>query len=681
MNVRRPQAQTRELGVLLVEDSPNDAELISAQLRDGGLRCHLTRVTSAERFDQALGAGRYDVILADYRVPGFEGPALLEAARRRAPATPFVFISLAIGDERAIELLKRGATDWVLKDRLDRLVPAVERAVREADEREALRRAEEGRALWTQRLEVLAHASQVLASSLDYESTLQNVLALVLPALGDFGFFDVRAPDGSVRRLTGPQGDAKVRALLQLSHWERSDPALELSSLVSGLPALHPVIDEAWRLTAALSPEHLALMRELQLSSMLCVPLLYRGSSLGGLTLFHAGGGRRHGQQDLTLALELAARAAAAVENARLFAAQVRARHAVEGMAEQLRRREERSRVLVESLVEGVVVLDERGGVVQANRAAEQLLGRAPVVGTRPVPDWDLRREDGSPFSLDARSAAGEAVWALRPDGERIWLHLSVESLPPAPGSAAGVVMSFFDLTARKQAQVEAERRVEFEQQLVGIVSHDLRGPINAIQLSAQVLLKEELPPLAHRTAARVLSSAQRASRLIHDLLDFTQARLGSGIPIRRQQVDLHQVARGVVEEVETAHPTRTLRFYASGVAEGAWDPDRIAQVVGNLLVNAVVYSPEGTEVTVRSEGRAGEVRLHVHNEGEPIPESVRARLFEPFKSRGARRTGQDASVGLGLFIVDQLVRAHGGRVQVRSQPREGTTFTVVLPK
>jgi len=238
---------------------------------------------------------------------------------------------------------------------------------------------------------------------------------------------------------------------------------------------------------------------------------------------------------------------------------------------------------------------------------------------------------------------------------------------------------------ARRRAEAleqQARRRAEFEQQLIGIVSHDLRNPVSAILMSAQMLLKQEgLGERAFKGASRILSSAERANRLIGDLLDFTQARLGGGIRIKRQQISMHELMRQVLEESQAAWPERDLQVIQSGDGDGEWDPDRLAQVVSNLVSNALRYSPPGTPVKVSTRAEPQRVLIEVHNLGCPIPQGLLPHIFEAMK-RGAQE-GQSSgrSVGLGLYIVEQIVRAHGGTVSVRSTEPEGTTFTVQLPR
>lgn len=179
----------------------------------------------------------------------------------------------------------------------------------------------------------------------------------------------------------------------------------------------------------------------------------------------------------------------------------------------------------------------------------------------------------------------------------------------------------------------------------------------------------------------RITTSAERMGRMISDLLDFTRGRLGRGIPIHPRPANLRHICRHVVEELEAGHPERQLRLSAEGRFQGAWDPDRLAQVFGNLGKNALEYSPEGTPVdfVLRDEGDA--VSVEVHNEGPPIAAEALSSVFEPFQRAVDAEHHASSGLGLGLFIVQQIVTAHGGTVEVRSTKVEGTSFTVRLPR
>jgi sigma-B regulation protein RsbU (phosphoserine phosphatase) len=215
-------------------------------------------------------------------------------------------------------------------------------------------------------------------------------------------------------------------------------------------------------------------------------------------------------------------------------------------------------------------------------------------------------------------------------------------------------------------------------ERLLGIVAHDLRTPLAAIRMSASLLVRGGgLTPEQARTVARMNASAARMARIVRDVLDFTRVRQEGRLPMSLRAVDLGRLARRAVAEISAAHPERDVHLDAPASAPVLGDADRLLQVIGNLLANAVQHGPPDAPVRVSVRADAAQVALEVHNEGPPVPPDVRSELFEPFR-RGPGG-GEDGSLGLGLFIVREIVRAHGGAVEVRSASREGTTFTVRL--
>ena len=218
-----------------------------------------------------------------------------------------------------------------------------------------------------------------------------------------------------------------------------------------------------------------------------------------------------------------------------------------------------------------------------------------------------------------------------------------------------------------------------YRDQFIGILSHDLRTPLAAVTMGASVLaLPEDDPQRRQRVVTGVLSSAQRMGRMITDLLDLTQVRLGGTIPLKRRQVDLKQVCEEVVLETRAAQPGVVLQLQSIGNLRGDWDPDRLGQVISNLVGNAIQHG-DGTPISLTAEGKAQAVTLSVHNGSLAIPPDVLPMVFEPL-ARGRNEDGAHG-IGLGLFIARAIVAAHGGDIRVTSSDGAGTTFTVSLPR
>jgi len=225
----------------------------------------------------------------------------------------------------------------------------------------------------------------------------------------------------------------------------------------------------------------------------------------------------------------------------------------------------------------------------------------------------------------------------------------------------------------------EARQRAEFEQRLIGIVSHDLKNPIGAMVTLASMLLKlGKVDDRQAKSLSLIVSSGHRTVRLIRDLLDFSKSRTATGIPTQPRRVDFHEVAQEIIDELQLTFPDRKLVVHLNGDGQGEWDPDRLAQVITNLGSNALQHSPRDSEVHISSQCDEHCVRFKVHNEVSIDPDALPS-LFEPFH-RG-KRSVTPGNVGLGLYITKCIVTVHRGTIEVDSTAENGTTFTVVLPR
>jgi sigma-B regulation protein RsbU (phosphoserine phosphatase) len=228
------------------------------------------------------------------------------------------------------------------------------------------------------------------------------------------------------------------------------------------------------------------------------------------------------------------------------------------------------------------------------------------------------------------------------------------------------------------QAHREAAERALFAEKLVGVVSHDIRNPLSVIHMSA-VLLDKLQPSDAQRPViARISRAVGRVQHLVGDLLDFTQARLGQGLTVSPQDIDVHETVAGCVSELRHAFPMRDIRHGAVGPGAFRADPNRISQAVGNLVANAVQHGAADSPITVTAETNDKGCEVRVHNFGRQIPPEAMARLFEPLVQGESH--GTEGGIGLGLFIVKEIAACHGGEVRVQSSAEAGTVFTMSLP-
>jgi signal transduction histidine kinase len=223
-------------------------------------------------------------------------------------------------------------------------------------------------------------------------------------------------------------------------------------------------------------------------------------------------------------------------------------------------------------------------------------------------------------------------------------------------------------------------RRDELRDQFVSMLAHDLRGPLQALSLGAENVVRRPCGEPSHaRAAAAMVRTAERMARLIADVIDFARGRLGGGIPTVPSTCDIGQVCHEVADELRIAHPQRTLRVTTAGDLVGSWDRDRLLQAISNLVSNALVHGRDPVEIRALEEPDRQHVTTEVHNAGPPIAEELIPHLFDPYRQGAtAASTG---GLGLGLFIVQQIALAHGADCAVRSSEREGTTFSIRWPR
>jgi signal transduction histidine kinase len=210
----------------------------------------------------------------------------------------------------------------------------------------------------------------------------------------------------------------------------------------------------------------------------------------------------------------------------------------------------------------------------------------------------------------------------------------------------------------------------------MGVLGHDLRTPLSAILMSARsLLMKSELTVSDRSVVTRMARNAERMSGLIRDILDYTRNKTTGGIPVTLRPVDMGEICTAMIEEVALVHPDRIIRFSRTGNLGGTWDRERVEQVLSNLLVNALEHGRGDIKITC--EGTPHTVIVKVHNHGNVIPAELIPTLFEPFQRGSTTRFG----LGLGLFIVREIVRAHRGTVEVASTLESGTLFTTRWPR
>lgn len=241
----------------------------------------------------------------------------------------------------------------------------------------------------------------------------------------------------------------------------------------------------------------------------------------------------------------------------------------------------------------------------------------------------------------------------------------------------------FFQLHRQKlqlaQDLRERSETLRLNEMFTAVLGHDLRNPLGAILMAAQLLAHQTDDEGVRKTAERMRSSGMRMSRMIDAMLDLARARLAGGIPVEPAPADFGAVVERVLREHEASFPGSLVEYRCEGSLTGQWDADRLAQMTSNLVSNALQYGKSGDPVEIRLDGTQREhVKLCIANSGT-IPTDVLPRIFDPFRG-GQRQPGQNEGLGLGLYIVQQIVHAHHGSIDVDSANGR-TTFCLKIPR
>jgi PAS domain S-box-containing protein len=509
------------------------------------------------------------------------------------------------------------------------------------------------------RLGVLAEASQTLASTLDYESTLASLASLLVPNFADWYAVDILDDDGLFRRIAVVHSDPAK------SEWAAKSrdfypPDLEEDegtgrAARTGEAVLYRTISDELLASSTKDATHYEILHELGMESAMVVPLTASGRTFGGLMLVSSDPARLYDEDDLEFAKHLGQRAAVAVDNARLYrAAEERARAAI----------------VVQHVADGVLLVDQGGIIRLWNPAATQITGlaAAETVGRRTM-------EVFSPWETIADLATrGEPRPETQPveiNGRELWLSIT------GVGFDGGTVFAFRDLTA--------ERAVEkLKSDFVSTVSHELRTPLAAIYGAALTLRREDVPlgePQRTGLLEVIASESDRLARIVNDIL--WASRLESGtMQTTIKKCDGVEIARSVVETARHyIPPSIELVIKAPKKAPlVAADPDKAHQVLTNLVDNAVKYSPDGGKVIIEITLEGSQLRYAVHDEGLGVPPSEHRRIFEKFYRLDPDLTRGVGGTGLGLYISRELLQRMGGRIWVESSGSGGSTFVAELP-
>lgn len=593
----------------------------------------------------------------------------------------------------------------------------------------------------TARLQALADVGKVLSAPLEASAMVDQLTQIVVPALADWCSIYLRQPDDSVALAAVTHTDPELVALAsELQRRYPPDPDSHSGVMhvmrTGQAERINDITDEVLQ-SVAQDAGHLELLRRVGMRAIMFLPLTARGRTLGALVLVAIEPGRFFSDADLNLATELARRAALALDNAQLYAAEREARRSAELASAYSARLQHVTAALSGAPTPdhvAQVLATEGAAAIGADAAAIALFapdgdgleirhasGYPPELiadfrelsldGPNPLSDALQQREAifiGSlnearqhyPGLIAQQTQSGMQAWAVLPllinqqtlgalglsfasphafdNDERAFLR----ALAQQGSQALERARLYADA---QRASAEAVAAVRVRDQFLSIAAHELKTPLTPLLGQAQLLLRRaerdnSLNERDRRAIQMIADQAARLSLLVTSLLDLNRLQSGN-ITLSTKQLDLCALLRRLSEELQATLARHTIVLdQPPEPVQIVGDPLRLEQVFQNLLQNAVKYSPEGgtvaVEVAVDGEG----ARVVVRDNGIGIPHEALPRLFQPFYRASNAERSAAAGMGVGLAVVNELVLLHGGSIAVESEEGRGSTFTVRLP-
>ncbi len=632
---------TDHLRVLMVEDSSTDAKLVVQALRTRGWRVEIERVEDAASMRAALEGRSWDLVLSDWSMPKFSAMGALDILKKTGLDLPFIIVSGTVGEESAVDAMHAGAHDYVLKDKLGRLIPAVERELRECRERASLRESEiRSAAIVRCSLDAIVgtdHTGRVI----EFNPAAERCFGYSREeALGQF-IADLVVPERFREQfgarfdgyLAGTQGVIVPEKPMEITAKRKDGSEFLIERTTTRLDARSP-------------PIIMGFIRDLS--------------------------------------------------------ERVKAEAAV-------REAQARFTRLAESGLVGIMIAENTGRIADANDAFLNMVGysRADLAAglvswsSMTPPEWISMNAEATE-QLRIRGVAGP--WEkeyLRKDGARVPVLVGVATLEGNRNISLSI-----DLTARNQAeagraraeealrhsqeQLRQAQKMEAVGRLAGGVAHDFNNVLSVIMSYSDLILGDLKPADPLRgDIEEIRKAASRAAGLTHQLLLFSRQQV-----VEPRVVDLHEVLTSMdkmLQRILGEDVDLLLVAPRSGGRVKA-DPSHVEQVILNLVVNARDAMPTGGKLTIETANivldadyanthlpaKAGQyVMMAVTDTGSGMDRDTQSRIFEPFFTTKEKGKG----TGLGLSTVFGIVQQSGGSIWVYSEPGQGTTFKIYLPR
>ncbi|HET9623591.1 MAG TPA: ATP-binding protein [Kofleriaceae bacterium] len=651
---KRPQ-------VWIVDDSPTEALITERSL---GHDYEFARFADGSLVVEhlATAADLPDVLILDWVMPGMAGDEVCRFLRStpRTRHIPIILVTASrVETADIVEGLASGANDYVARPFAAQELRARVDAVIRASQLRAIANHERRRLDTVNRI-----GRAVLAAGASTDDILEKLATGLTSGLCD---------GCSILLLPGPFPPTAI------AH-HRADPTGQALAAIAMLtdPTVHTFesTDEARR---TLPPIYQPYIERFGLRGLAVLPLPSSGPVQGVVTVTRDGHSAPFDPEDITTIETCVEYAALAVQTAVLFGIERTAYAQLYSVLDQL--------------PIAIVATDAHAQPTLINAAATALIAQSQPATADPA------RVELPAWTQPDRSTIGHGAWlrdhtlttrhpaqaefqlASRAGGPRTVL-VSAVPLLNGRGELAGAVTALQDVSIERAVTIEREAIAKFQQQLIGIVGHDLRNPLAAISTGLSILDEvAKAQPAIGSVVRRLESSTQRMTRIVDQLLDVTRARLGGGIPMERRETELLPIAKAAIDELVLAYPTTPFELLRAAPVAGYWDPDRLSQVLSNLMSNAAQYGRDRTPVQLEV-GQVDDLAtmtVRNTNRNGPIPPELIDVLFDPYR-RGRGEAKHHTGLGLGLYIVHEIVTAHGGRIDVESHD-DLTQFRVVLPR
>lgn len=509
------------------------------------------------------------------------------------------------------------------------------------------------------------------------EATVMSIARLGLPKVADSCAVYELGDDGNLHLVEIANVDPAKTARLRerLSRVPTIVPGSFLRDVIDERkPRIVPEVTEELLRQAQVDPLQLEVIREYGLASLMLLPLIDRGRTLGVLAYANGESGRRFSPADLELSHELARRASLALDNAHMYDAARRVASELSG--------------LIAIAADAIITVDDEQRIRIYNDGAERIFGwtHDEVIG-QPldmlIPERlrEIHSRHMKAFLAGSVTARGmgarRSVWALRKDGVEFPTEAAISKFEIDGKHLLTVVMR--DITDRLRLEREREAAISMRDEVMGVVAHDLRNPLGTILMLASVLQQRAGDESSRRSAQTLERAAKRMNRLIQDLLDVSRIEAGH-LTIESSRVSVRQLVLECVDTQRAQLSSTSLTIDAelpSELPDVCADPHRLLEILENLIGNACKFTPNGGRIEVGARRLEREVLFWVADQGIGIAPEHIPHVFDRFWQV---HEGQRRGAGLGLAIVKGLIEAQGGQIWLESTLGQGTTFFFTLP-